>query len=125
MQVEDSLDCAAPHEVALRWHLAPECTFERQGDHFVISRDACDLVLEIDCGGGTIEVVSASEDAPDAWISRRFYMREPSRMIVARTRLGPQTRIATTMRFGACDWSGPGLGAGRNGLTIEAGEFVT
>jgi hypothetical protein len=101
LRVEDSLDCAAPHEVELRWHLAPECALASQGDTFVISRDTCNLVLEIDCEGGIVRSVAAATDAPDAWISRRFYLREPSHLIIARTRLGPGTCIATTMRFGA------------------------
>jgi hypothetical protein len=103
MRVEDSLDCTVPHEVELRWHLAPECTLALQGAAFVISRNTHDLVLEIDCQDGIVRCTAAdaAADAPDAWISRRFYQRESSRLIIARTRLGPGTRIATTMRFGA------------------------
>lgn len=97
LTITDSIEAKEPHPVAVRWHLAPECEVVRDGDVIAISSDG--VRLNITMAGGSPKIVVASATSPDAWISRRFYHREPSHLIELRTMLDPASRIVTTMEF--------------------------
>lgn len=95
LTVVDTIEAKKPHEAVVRWHLAPECTVVRRGDDFLIARDGLELRLAVEAANGHAELIAASEDRPDAWISRRFYQRQPSRLIELRTILAPGASIVT------------------------------
>jgi hypothetical protein len=99
LSILDTIESKAPHRVELRWHLAPECRVRRSGDAFVIERDNIVLRVVLTAPGLDVDLVEASDQAPDGWVSRRFYQREPSRLLRASGVLAPGAEITTTIGF--------------------------
>jgi hypothetical protein len=99
LHVYDSIECAESHDVALFWHLAPECAVTLEGNHFKVSRGPLSLVMDINSESSTVELLAATEQTPEAWVSRKFYQREASQTIVVRAHLAPGMQIETKMRF--------------------------
>jgi hypothetical protein len=95
VQVTDTLEAAAEHEVELHWHLpehAQVCI--RDGRAFA---EIGTLRVEFACSGAALQVeaVRGREQPPLGWISRRFDRRQPSPTLRWHGRAAPGARLVT------------------------------
>jgi len=99
--VQDRFDCARPHQVALHWHFAPECALRQDAGGWLAQRTAGALALQ--CEGWPLRLEQGREASPAApplgWVSRRFYQREASAVLVCEGAIQPGTVITTRLRY--------------------------
>lgn len=81
--VEDRFNCAQPHRCTLHWHFSPECAVSRDGGRWVAVREGGTLGIEIESSDFKVNVVKGIEKPPLGWLSRKFYERQPTQVLVA------------------------------------------
>jgi hypothetical protein len=97
--IEDWLECAQPHDVALHWHAGIGVAVQRDGGCWALRADGRTVALRIEGAEWEADVVEGSEDPVQGWVSPRFYERVAAPVLVVRARLAPGQRLRTVMRF--------------------------
>jgi hypothetical protein len=132
-EIHDTLECAAPHEVELHWHLAEHCRALVSGYTVEISRASERLRLECPRELAPPEVVSGREEPPLGWISRRLDEKSPAPTIVCRGRIASAASLRTVLAIDPpadrAGWSNrtssrraPALPASTGPLTLGSGS---
>jgi hypothetical protein len=105
--VEDWLECAAAHAVALHWHVAPGVHVTRDdGSAWHLSGHRAELTLAFDCAADhQVAVVEGVDDPPQGWVSTKFYARQQAPVLQLKAALQPgqllRTRLCVQRRAGA------------------------
>lgn len=98
LTVTDTLACRDSHEVALFWHFAESCQVSWHGDALqVICQD---VVLRMRPPPAmAVEIVSAQDNPPLGWVSRRFDTKAPCATVRVGGRAAGAWRGETVFEF--------------------------
>ena len=96
-EVEDTLECAAPHAVQLHWHLSEHCLARVAGRAVEIERDG--MRLRIDCPPELEppQLVAGREVPPLGWVSPRFDEKRPAMVAQCAGPIAGRTRLLTVL----------------------------
>ena len=86
--IEDRLEMAGRHDIALRFHCHEACRVEPAGGGYSIARDGAALALRLPRADGASTRVHVGSHSPLAgWVSRRFDEKQPAPTIEWRASL--------------------------------------
>jgi hypothetical protein len=97
--IEDHFDCAKPHGCTLHWHFSPECEVTKKGSKWVAARKSGILGIQIDSPNFRVNIVKGAEESPLGWVSRKFYERQPTQVLVAAGIIERTSTIRTRLSF--------------------------
>ncbi len=97
--VEDRFSCAQPHRCTLHWHFSLECAVSHDGERWIAVREAGTLGIQIEPSDFIVSVVKGIEKPPLGWVSRKFYERQPTQVLVATGIIEHSSTIRTRFVF--------------------------
>ena len=98
LSIEDTLSCAASHNVALMFHFSPNCTVEAKGSHEIsIQLSGRRLAMQLP-GSLTVELVRGGEYL--GWYSGGYHSKKPTVTLIARGDIHGKTVFGTVL-----DWA--------------------
>jgi len=97
--VEDRFECAKPHRCKLHWHFSPECLLEVDGDGWVATREVGTLSLQMEFADCRESIVVGGDSPPMGWVSKRFYEKQPTQVLVVEGEIRPSSTITTKFKF--------------------------
>ncbi len=99
LQVQDSLECRASHEVAIYWHFHPDCAVQIFSDQVQAQHGIARLVLRWSHPGLTVQELRVRDESPVGWVSPRFHVKTRATTIVMKGVLGNAESIITSMQL--------------------------
>ena len=94
LHIRDRFTCRSAHDIRRYFHLAPDCSVQLHSDTSV--RISCESgSVTLDANSGSLEIVSATDERPFAWISSGYHLREPSVCIVVTEQIVGETTLET------------------------------
>jgi hypothetical protein len=97
--VEDRFSCKLSHRCTLHWHFAPECAIRREGSRWLAERETGTLGIQVESSSFELNVVSGRQTPPLGWVSRRFYERQPTCVLVASGVIDASSLIRTCFTY--------------------------
>jgi hypothetical protein len=106
--VEDRFDCAKSHRCVLHWHFSPECEVREKDAKWLAVRESGMLGIQIEPSDFRVSIVSGKQMPPLGWVSRRFYERQPTQVLVAEGTINKSSLIRTRFSFSSSvsSWNG-------------------
>jgi hypothetical protein len=100
LTIRDEVRSAGPHEVALHFHLAEDCSLRQEGERaFRLAVGGRSLRLCLD-PGLAVRVLSASQNPIAGWVSRGYHLKSPATTLVASARSTGDARFECRLELG-------------------------
>lgn len=94
--IDDVIEAAAPHEVALFFHCSEACRVEPAPGGYVIRNGPASISLQLpEFPGSEARILRGSTDPIGGWVSRQYDSKQPSPTIVWRTRIPGRSDLHT------------------------------
>lgn len=97
IEVVDSLECSAAHDVEVFWHFAEDCLVELAGREVIVKKGSVSLRLGLTGADFAPECVTGRDQPPMGWISRNFDEKSPSPSVRWFGRLAGPARWSTSI----------------------------
>lgn len=98
LAIEDRLEMAGEHDVAIFFHCAPECSVTPAGSGFAVRRGPWTLLVRLPPHPrAAAQVYRGSTQPLCGWVSRRYDQREPAPTIVWRARIAGAAHVCSEL----------------------------